>query len=206
MEPMKLAGALLVAGALSFFLGAGMPVQRAWFAADLDEYLAVVRTHPAAWTVCHVAMTVAAVVTAAGIGLLAWILAQPLAIAAAFAYAAGAAVFCVFEMYRLGVQGYVARLDTGTPDWFLGFEQLSGRLFMVFMLTAYWSLAAAGLAIVPSSVLPSWSGWTVFGFSIVAAVSLGTGQPRVMGSSPFEPPFIAFLPTLMIGVLLLLHA
>ncbi len=204
-ESARLSGLLLVAGALTFFVGAGMPVYKAWSAATLGEYLAVLRARPTAWAICQVAMCAAAPVTAAGVGLTAWELAQPLAIAAAFAYTAGAAVWCIFTMYRLSVQPFVARLQSAPPDWFLALEELSGRLFPVFMLTSYSSIAALGLAVSRGTFLPAWSGWAVFAFSLAGAVSLATGLPRLRGGSPFEPPFMTFLPTLLVGSLLLLR-
>ncbi len=205
MGPAAESGVILVAGAVTFFLGAGMPVYGAWTAASVEDYLAVVRERPVAWRICQIAMCAAALVTAAGIGLTAWKLAQPLAIAAAFAYTAAAAVWCVFTMYRLGVQSFVARLQVAPQDWFLALQEWEGLLFQVFMLTAYLSIAALGLAISDGNLLPAWSGWAVFGFSISGAVSLATGWPKLGGGSAFEPPFITFVPTLFVGALLFAH-
>jgi len=122
-------------------------------------------------------MTAAVLLTAAGLGLLAVQLAQPFAVAAAFAYAAGAAIWCVFEMYRLSVPPYIARAFTvPLPDWFLPLQDWSGRLFAVYMLTAYLSLAAFGVAILAGATLPPWSGWLAFGV-----------RPRRRGRPGFEP-------------------
>ncbi len=135
-----------------------------------------------------------------------WItLAQPIAIAAAFAYTSGAAVWCIFTIYPLSVQPFAARLQSTPPDWFVALEELAGRLFLVFMLASYSSMAALGLAVAGGTLLPTWSGWAVFVFSLGGAVSLATGLPRIRGGSPFEPPFMSFLPSRLVGALLLVR-
>ena len=150
-------------------------------------------------------MTAAVLLTAAGLGLLASQLAQPFAVAAAFAYAAGAATWCVFETYRLSVPPYVARAKIlPLPDWFLALQDWSGRLFTVYMLTAYLSLAAFGVAILGGATLPPWSGWLALIFGLAGAASLASGQPRIGGGSPFEPPVMIHFVPLTLGVLLLL--
>jgi hypothetical protein len=206
MEPGHLAGILLVVGATLFIFAASLPQLYSAWTGDQATYLATIAAHPTAWLVCHVCMTAAVLLTAAGLGLLAVQLAQPFAVAAAFAYAAGAAVWCVFEMYRLSVPPHIARAVTvPLPDWFLPLQDWSGRLFAVYMLTAYLSLAAFGVAILAGATLPPWSGWLALVFGLAGAVGLASGQPRIRGVSPFEPPVMIHLVPLTLGVLLLLQ-
>lgn len=186
MEPGHLAGILLVAAPSLFIFAACLPqLQTAW-TGDQATCLATVAAHPRAWLVRHVCTTAAVVVTAAGFGLLSAQLAQPFAVAAAFAYAAGAAVWCVFDMYRLSVPPYLARANSvPLPDWFLALQEWPGRLFAVYTLTAYLSLASFGVAILAGATLPPWSGWLALVFGLAGAVGLASSQPRIRGYVTF---------------------
>ena len=152
MDPAKFSAGLLLVGAALFLFAACLPALFPVWTGDLDTQLKTIREHGATWSLCHVCMTAAVILTAAGLGLLAADLAQPWAVAAGYAYAVGAAVWCVFESYRISVPAMVAGREPGpVPDWFLALQDWSGRLFMVYMLTAYFSIPR------PSG-RPSWQG------------------------------------------------
>lgn len=206
MDPAKFSAGLLLVGAALFLFAACLPALFPVWTGDLDTQLKTIREHGATWSLCHVCMTAAVILTAAGLGLLAADLAQPWAVAAGYAYAVGAAVWCVFESYRISVPAMVAGREPGpVPDWFLALQDWSGRLFMVYMLTAYFSIAAFGAAILAGPQLPGWSGWLAVGFGLAGGISLATGQPRVGGGSPFEPPVMVHVVPAVLGVLLLIR-
>jgi hypothetical protein len=206
MDPVRIAGTLLLLGSVLFLFAAMLPALYPAWMGDLQTQLATIRAHPRAWSLCHACMTAAVILTAAGLGLLASLLAHPLAVAAAFAYCSVAGVWCVFEAYRVSVPALVARDETNPPPpWFIALQDWAGRLFTVYMLTAYLSLAGTGIAILGGLMLPGWSGWLATGFGVAGAVSLATGKPRVMGGSPFEPPVMIHVVPAVLGILLLLH-
>jgi hypothetical protein len=207
MDPARLSGTLLLLGSALFLFAASLPPLYPVWTGNLETQLATIRAHPRAWSLCHVCMTAAVILTAAGLGLLSSLLAQPMAVAAAFAYATAAGVWCVFESYRLSVPALVARDQAGPPPaWFAVLQDWAGRLFTVYMLTAYLSLAAVGLAILAGVTLVQWSGWLALGFGLAGALGLATGKPQVMGASPFEPPVMIHVVPAVLAVLLLLHA
>src|SRR5207245_2052293 len=137
-------------------------------------------------------------------GLLGLLLAQPAAVAGAFAFGAAAAVWCVFEAYRFSVPPAVsAQPVDALPEWFHALSAFAGRMFTIYMLTAYLSVAAFGWAILAGVTLAAWTGYLALVFGLSAAASLATRLPRVGGASPFEPPVMVHVVPAVLGVALL---
>ena len=148
--------------------------------------LEVIRASPTAWSVAQILFGLGALVTAIGVGLLAYALRrQPSAwlIWVSVAVLVLAAVLWLWHLYRRTVD----------PVAFAEGRWLRWPLLAYFMLTEI-GLAILGYALL-SSVLPSWIGWMLIGSMVLLFVL--TLIYRDM------PPLMFYLVTLIVGIALL---
>jgi len=192
-------GILLVVGSGLFLVGAANPLLvRVWISPD-EIALPIIRDHPLAWRTTALLMSAATVLTAVGLWLLADLKAtdgSPLARAGALLYALAAALWLCFQAFRLTVTPAAAAVIDGPvdPAYSLMGRWASG-LFATFTILAGAALILFGTA------------WLTAGTSTIAGLAgVVLGAVIVVGFvvSGDMPPFVAFLPTGLFGLVLLM--
>jgi hypothetical protein len=179
------------------------PLFRVW-TSPREEHLALVAAHPRAWAMANVGFTVATVLTAAGLVVLAGSLVvddvpRAALAAAAVAYAIAGSLWCVVVATRARTTPALATMvSTGRPtepaETLLG--AAIGGIFAAFALMTAASLVAIGLALVLGGGVAAPVAW----FSvIVGAFSIAW----VLASGDMIPALLYF-PTLLVGLALLL--
>ncbi len=148
-----LAGVLMLTGAATFFLGAGIGVARVFIEPDPDEKARLLAEHPVAWRLSQPLYAVGALVAAAGVGPLATEVdatARTLLAVSCALLLVGAVAWSV-SVYRRALH----------PR-----EFALGRLPAGPWVTYVW-LTLAGLLLLGAGVLsgggPDWLGWVVLG-------------------------------------------
>jgi hypothetical protein len=206
-DPAAIAGILLVAGAVLFLIGAGNPhLYRAW-TGPRPVYLQVIREHPIAWWFTNVLFIAGTVLIVAGAGTLpglatgggaAWLDATAMAIALA------GVLWILSLVYRLAVEPWTARAasdgDTAGPSSAAAPDPLelwSGGLFVAFTLVGGMAMAALGIGIVATGIAAPLVGWVSVAIGLIAVAGL-----LITGDMP---PFVLYLPSLVLGLALLLH-
>lgn len=195
---------LLVAGPLVGGVGVSNPALfRVWFV-PRDEHLAMVRAHRGAWVAINVGFTVATVVTAAGLAVLAGavdVAVGPRAVlaAAAVIYAiAGSLWGAVLAIRARTTPALAEMVAAGTPtepaETLLG--AALGGLFAAFVLATGAALVALGLTLAMSGGVAAPVAWLA---TLIAAVVIA-GQLR----SGDSIPAVLYLPTMLVGLALLL--
>jgi hypothetical protein len=200
-----LVGGVLVAGLGIFLVGAAgwrLDYQR-----SPPESLLLIHRDHRRWTWIHVWMVSAMLVTPAGVVGLAVIVDERtptiLMTMSAAVYGSGAVCWIASLAFRLTVVPWAAEhtATVGTlPEDFTAYDRWAGALYCVHMLTAYVASTVLGIAVLASSALPAWLGWTGIGWGLAFAAGLVT--TRFAG--PFNPPFWAHLYTGAVGMFLLL--
>ena len=198
------AGALLVAGPL---IGAVClfypPLWRVW-TVPREEHLALVAGHRLAWTMVNVGFTAATVLTAGGLVLLAGSVdvdarAKATLVAGAVAYAIAGTLWCAVLAIRTRTTPAIAALvAAGTPTepvetmigsvnggLFASFTTMTGVALVVICAT----LALAGVVVAPLA----WIAVLLAAIAVAGFLAFGD-----------MPPFVLYLPTLMVGAGLLL--
>lgn len=201
-DGLTVAAALLVGGPLLGLLGFyDFGLYRVW-TAPREEHLALVRAHRRGWTAVNIGFTVATVLTAAGLIVLAGSLAiedtpRAALAGAAVAYAIGGVLWCAVLAIRTRTTPALAEMvAAGTPtepsETLLG--AAIGGIFAGFALTTAASLVAVGLALVVGGVaIPvAWFSVVVGALSIVWVARSGDMIPATL-----------YFPTLLLGLALL---
>lgn len=201
-DGLTVAAALLVGGPLLGLLGFyDFGLYRVW-TAPREEHLALVRAHRRGWTAVNIGFTVATVLTAAGLIVLAGSLAiedtpRAALAGAAVAYAIGGVLWCAVLAIRIRTTPALAEMvAAGTPtepsETLLG--AAIGGIFAGFALTTAASLVAVGLALVVGGVaIPvAWFSVVVGALSIVWVARSGDMIPATL-----------YFPTLLLGLALL---
>lgn len=188
----RLAGWFLVGGALAI-LGGCWPPYRQW-SSSLEEGFRVIAAHPIGWWCIHGGFFLGTVLSTIGVSLLASALqrrgAGGWAVVATVAFGLAAAAWTLNLAYRVSVWNWAAEtfVATGqTPDVFLPLHRWAGRLFGVFSLVGYGSIAALGLATLRADLGPVWLRWATLGFGLSGGLVVGTYVPLMM-----YIPFVAW--------------
>jgi len=194
-------GWLLVVGSLSFIVGAFNPAVWQVWSAPLDAQLRLIHDAPLAWSITNALFFIATVLTAAGL----WFVPERVgekrrmaAQAAAVGYLLAASAWLASLTFRLTVTPDAAAtfVSAGSLDptyilmnhWALG-------LFGAFTYVAGGSLVALGVALLSGRNLSAAVGW----FSILVGLVITIGY-AIFGDMP---PFVAYLPTGLLGLVLL---
>ena len=179
------------------------PMFRVW-TVPRDQHLALVRAHRLAWALINTGFTVATVVTAAGLAVLAGAVGaddgpRALLATAAVVYAIAGALWCAVLAIRTRTTPALAELVVaGTPtepaETLLG--AALGGLFAAFILATGAALVALGLTLTVNGDVAPPVGWLA---SLIAAFAAG-------GYLAFGDmlPAVLYLPTLLVGIALLL--
>jgi hypothetical protein len=193
---------MLVAGSVVFWAGAVTPPYRQWMGVPIEEYLAIVGAHTIAWRVMHGLFALGAVITLAGASGLTGALGSAgervWAAAPLGPLVAATALWLVQVGFRLSVTPWASDelARTGrVPVGYVAAHQWMGVLFAIQMATSYLALAAYGVALLKTSLLPRWVGWTAFGFGALAIPGMATPV--------FQPPLMVYVVPFIIGVTLI---
>jgi hypothetical protein len=195
------AGWLLVAGAVAFIVGAANPALGAVWSAPQDVQLRLIHDAATAWTITNVLFFIATALTAAGL----WFVPErvrgrwsTVARAASLVYLLAAMAWVASLTFRLTVTPDAAATFAATgsmdPAYVLMARWASG-LFGAFTYLAGGSLIALGGALIVGRALPALAG----AFAILIGVAIALGY-AILGDMP---PFVAYLPTGLLGVAML---
>jgi hypothetical protein len=199
----SVAAGLLVAGPLLGILGFyDTKLWRVWML-PRDEHLALVDDHRRGWTMVNVGFTVATVLSAAGLLLLAASAAvqdgsRAVLAAGAVAYSIGGVLWCVVLGIRARTTPALARMAaTGTPtepaETLLG--AALGGLFAGFALVTSLALVAIGVALAIGGGVVAPIAWLVaLVGALITAWFLAAGDII---------PAVLYVPTLLVGLALL---
>ena len=196
-----MAGWLLVLGSVSFIVGAANPGPRPGLVRPQETQLRIIHDAATAWTVTNALFLFATVLTAAGL----WFVPERvgdrglmLARAATVVYLVAATAWLASLVFRLSVTpdaasafvaaGSVDPTYVITNHWAIG-------LFGAFTYLAGGSLISLGVAVILGGALSVAGGW----FAIVIGVAI-VGGYALFGDMP---PFVAYLPTGLLGIVLL---
>lgn len=201
--PRQLTGLLLAIGSALFLVGASNPrLYRVWTAPD-ELALRIIDEHKAAWRATNWLFLAATVLTAAGVWSFVDLVGAdgaPLARAGAVAYLLAAGAWLASLTFRLTVTPPAATsfaVDSIDPAY-ATLARWSGGLFAMFTIVAGSSLVALGGGILFGGAVTALAGWFAVVIGLVIVVGfLAAGD---------MPPFVAYLPTGLIGLVLLLVA
>lgn len=196
-----MAGWLLVTGAVAFIVGAANPALGAVWSAPLDAQLRLIHDAATAWTITNALFFIGTVLTAAGLWFVpervvgkGWMVAR----AATLVYLLAATAWLASLTFRLAVTPDVATTFASTgsmdPTYVLMARWASG-LFGAFTYLAGGSLVALGIALIVGRTVSTVAG--AFAILIGLAITLGYA---IFGDMP---PFVAYLPTGLLGIALL---
>ena len=203
-EGLTAAAVLLVLGpVVGGVAGSNPALFRVWFV-PRDEHLALVRAHRRAWMAINAGFTLATVVTAAGLAVLAGavdVAAGPRAVLATVAvvYGIAGALWCVVLAVRtrttLALAALVAAGASTEPAETLIGAALGG-LFAAFTLATGAALVVLGITLALSGGIAVPVAWLATLIpAVVIAGFLATGD---------AVPAVLYLPTLLVGLALLL--
>jgi hypothetical protein len=203
-DGLTVAAVLLVAGRMVGGVGVSNPALfRVWFV-PRDEHLALVRAHRRAWMAINAGFTVATVVTASGLAVLAGavdVADGPRAVlaAAAVVYAIAGSLWCAVLAIRARTTPALAEMvAAGTPtepaETLLG--AALGGLFAAFVLATGAALVVLGVTLAASGVIAVPVAWLTALIPVVVLL----GQLR----SGDSIPAVLYLPTMLVGLALLL--
>lgn len=196
-DPRAVAGSLLALGCLLFLTGAANPRLFAVWTASEEIGLPIIAAHPTAWRSTAVLMAAGTAASAAGVVVLAADLAVPLGLAAAVVYVLAAVMLLGMLASRLVLTPAAARgFVEGRPDpGYPATARWAAGLFACFTVLVAIALVAIGLVLLGAGgpVIPAW-------VAIVLGAVVGGGF-LFLGDMP---PFVAFLPTGLLGIVLLL--
>jgi hypothetical protein len=199
-------GAVLVAGMVLFLVGAG-GWRPAAYDVPLAQALPAIHRDRRRWRWIHVWMTIAMLVTPAGLAGMAVVVTEPAArvavVMAAVVYGIGAVCWIASLTFRVTVVPWAAEEADRSgviPEAVPAFDRWATSLYAVHMCSAYLASSTLGLGLVAAGTSPRWLGWAgvVWGLVFLA----GFATPRV--TAFFRPPFWAHLFTGAVGVSLLI--
>ncbi len=192
---------LLVLGAVSFIVGAANPALGQVWSAPQEAQLRLIAGAPTAWTITNSLFLFATVLTAAGL----WLLPERVgdrglapARAATIVYLVAATAWLASLVFRLTVTPDAASafVAAGSLDpTYVITDRWAVGLFGAFTYLAGGSLIAIGVAVILGGALSRAGGW----FAIVIGIVI-VGGYAVFGDMP---PFVAYLPTGLLGIALL---
>jgi hypothetical protein len=203
-DRLAVGAALLVAGPTVFVVsGLYPPMFRVW-TVPRDEHLALVRAHRRAWTLFNAGFIAVTILTAAGLVILAGSMdadtgRRAVLTAAAVAYAIAGGLWCAVVGIRIRATPALAEMvaagtQTEPAETLLG--AATGGLFATFLLGTGAALVVVGLTLGIGGGVAAPVAWLATLIPALATVGfLAFGD---------MPPFVLYIPTLLIGLALLL--
>lgn len=176
---------VIIIGSVLFMAAAFSPISKVFGTPDPAEKLAIIQGAPTQWAVAQILFAVGSLVTAAGVGMLAYRAAgdgASLLLMAATAVMAVGAVLWSWHTYERGVDP--AAFTTGA---------LAAWPFVVYSLLSMAGLALIGTAVLQTE-LAAWLGWLCIGsaalFLVLAVIFRDI------------PPFVYYVVTLTVGIMI----
>lgn len=185
MNQDKAGAVIIIVGSVLFIAAAFSPISRIFGMPDAGERLAAISAAPSQWLLAQILFGLGAIVTVVGIGVLA---------------------------FRLTGQDYAVYLITSTVlmavgallwSWHVYLRAADPALFTaggipLWLFAGYSLLTMAGLVLLGTALLqmalPSWVGWLpIVSAALFLVLALAFGD---------MPPFVYYLITLIIGVML----
>lgn len=203
-DSLTVAALLLVVGPVVPGVALSNPALfRVWFA-PREEHLALVRAHRRGWAAINAGFTIATLMTAAGLIVLAGALdvadgPRAIVAAAAIVYAIAGALWCSVLAIRTRTTPALAEMvGAGTPtepaETLLG--ATLGGLFAAFVLATGAALLTAGIGLALGGAVAAPVAWFSILVAVVAVVGFLLSGDMV--------PAVLYPPTLLIGIALLL--
>jgi hypothetical protein len=203
-DAVAMAATLLVAGpAIGTACLAYPPFVRVW-TVPREEHLALVDAHPVAWRIANAGFTVATVLTAAGLFVLAGSVnadegPRAALLASAVAYAIAGSLWCAILAIRTRTTPAIAAMvaaasQTEPAETLLG--SVIGGLYQAFLLITGFALIGIGSVLALSGGGASPAGWLA---TIIA--SLAVARHATSGD---VIPAVIYIPMLLVGLALLL--
>jgi len=205
----RITGVLLILAFILFAIGGTLPVvgvkgNSGIFTLPVREHLLAVAKIETIWRWANIFMGTAAVVLLAGLSLLTTMLERAnentfsrlgldvflLATVLWVIFSAFRAVVTVSASNELALTGMV-------PNYYEPLAKWGFALFYIYAVVGFLALGLYGISLLQASLLPAWIGWATLIFSISILVQL-----FIMGDTL---PAFHYLPTLLIGILLLFH-
>jgi len=212
---MRVTGILLVAGAVIFWsvivpaaiyqIRTGSPPFKDSSGVPAQEFYDSITDHPNWWLFVNVFFALGIVVTAFGLTAFQSLLTgagdRVFSAVAGMSFLIGTTLWLVLFTFNLSMVVWAARetasqgaIPVGSEAWLLWTEQI----VILYMLLAYFSIAAFGGAILNTNFLASWIGWTSLAVGLAGAASI------LLRGSGFAIPLLIHIVPFMIGILLLL--
>jgi hypothetical protein len=170
------------------------------------EWLRLIDAHTATWRWATILFIVGTLVTLCGWELLARQFQQAgdpgFTGVGLLALAIGATLWLIALAFRLSAELWAAQAAAATravPDSYAPLAAWSSALFVLYTILTFGGLALYGAAMLVSPLsplLPQWLGWVSIVYGLAGLVLLGVSRDA--------PPFLHYLPTLLIGVILVL--
>lgn len=212
---MAVAAGLLVAGMLSFMIGAAIPL--AWlekpglvpevWSAPLERYLQLIAQHRKSWAWTNGFMIAAVVLNAAGLAALAASAGQPIVSAGATGYGVAAVFWIVVASYRNTVSVWAADQLAATnrlPDAAAALDRWSGMSYQIYTAVGHGSQAAVGLGLLQTALVPSWIAWIAVVVGIAGVLSQLPGSTRLPVLQDLFIPIVMHVAPALIGLSLAL--
>jgi hypothetical protein len=188
MSPVQLAGTLLIAGAICFWLGAGLPPRRVYVETDPQERARLIINHRSNWVVGHILLLAGVLIVAIGLGVFTGTVetanARPLAIVGLVAIALGSIVWAyIVVRFRLAMppEEYVR---TTAEAW----------TYPTFTLLTLVALILFGIVLLMSG-FPIWLGIVIAGLSGLILIAFLARQNTI--------PALYYIAPLIMGIVLL---
>ncbi len=204
----RLTGATMILGAVLFLIGAFMPLidTKGNFIYSLQsrQWLRIIFDHQLLWQWANFLFLSGAIVTILGLimltGLLRdagdWAFSQLGLITFAF----GVVLWVIIVAFRQSIDPWSAQEMVRTsalPDFYVPLTLWTHALGVIYTVLAFAALAAYGGAVLLTHMLPRWIGWITLVYSLAGLV--------LFASTHDIPPLLHYLPSLVIGLFLLLR-
>jgi hypothetical protein len=203
-DALTVAALLLVVGPVVGGVGVSNPAMFRVWSASREEHLATILAHRRAWMSINAGFTIATLMTAAGLTVLAGALdvadgPRAILATAAVVYAIAGALWCsVLAIRTRTTPALAAMVVAGTPtepaETLLG--AAIGGLFAAFVLTTGAALLTAGIGLALGGAVAAPVAWISILVAVVAVVGFFLSGDMV--------PAVLYPPTLLIGIALLL--
>ncbi|HEV2238492.1 MAG TPA: hypothetical protein VGR57_17675 [Ktedonobacterales bacterium] len=203
-----LTGLALVAGTVIFGVGAALYMRvrdkggPVIFGQPPAVWLRLVHTHPRLWrwaTVPFAAGVPVVVLAQTELALLLRAAGDPgWAALGLVATLFGAVPWLLTLASRLVVDPWAGERQAATgavPEIYEPLARWNTAFFVIYTIMTFTGLVAFGLAFLATTVLPGWFGWVAIVYGVAGLVLLATTRDA--------PPFVHYLMTLAIGILLL---
>ena len=205
----RITGLLLILAFILFAIGGTLPVagekgNSRIFTLPAREHLEAVARNEVVWFRANIFMGIAGFVLLAGLSLLTTILERAnehtFSRLGLVSFILATVLWVIFSAFRAVVTIRAAQEMNSTgavPVYYEPLARWGFALFYIYAVIGFLALVAYGISLIQAVLLPAWTGWATLIFSIVILIQLFiTGDTL---------PAFHYVPTLLIGILLLVR-